>query len=86
VLTVAKKFKMRVFTPLLFLATVFGAPADLEERDVVPAACQQPLPLSLAYDVLEDLHATSFCSSWLKLSTMTVTGECSYLTSYSLLN
>jgi len=81
-----KNFKMRVLSLLLLLAPVFGAPADLDERDVVvPAACQQPLPVSLAYNVLAGLQATSFCSSFLHFSTVTVTGKCNYPASDDLL-
>jgi len=85
---VGKNLKMRILPALLFLGTAFASPADvLQERSVVvPSACAQPLPVSLAYDVLDVLHAASFCSSFLEVSTVTVTSKYSCPVYDSLLN
>src|SRR6185436_15876834 len=42
----------------------------LEQR-AAPLACAKPFAVSLAYDVVSALHASSFCSSWLHISTQT---------------
>jgi hypothetical protein len=44
------------------------------EKRNAPAACASPLAVSLAYDVLNLFHETSFCSQWLSISTVTTSG------------
>jgi len=71
---------MWISSGLTLFAVVFNhalaAPAhgngiDLQER-AAPAACANPLAVLLAYDILSILHATSFCTGFLGISTKTV--------------
>jgi hypothetical protein len=51
-----------------------GNDKNLQER-AVPAACANPRPVSLAYDVLSLLRANAFCTQWLGISTTTVSSK-----------
>ena len=78
---------MRIFSFFSLIAIVLNhaiaAPAPgnvkyLQERKA-PAACVKPLAVSLAYDVLSVLHASSFCTHWLGISTQTVSSKQKHL-------